>query len=95
MAYGIQVRTSKGMQDIVDLMGVRMIHIHQATTVSGSISIPDWDSPEGNYIVVNNSTRTRMPWVQWNNSTKVLSWGKQRNTNDEAWSNNFTVYCME
>lgn len=96
MAFGIQIRTSTGMQDVADIAtGARLIEVVKCRSVAGSTTVPDWNSPDGDFYVVNNSTRSFMPYVEWNNSTKVLRWGKYTSTNDAAWSNNFDVYCWE
>lgn len=100
MAFGIQVRTSTGMKDVSELQGARLIRRVHGTEVSGSVHIPEWNNPTGDFVMFNLNTstseRTQMPYVHWNNDTKILAWEKwNSNHNDEGTSNNFLIMCYE
>lgn len=95
MAFGIQVRTSRGMVDLAESQSCRLIEIIQATSVTGSVTIPGFDASDANFFVVNDTDRWYIPSLDWNNATKVLSWTWRTTNNANPVSDNFTIYAFE
>jgi hypothetical protein len=76
MSYGIQVQTSEGFVDINDATSGRIVKIYQIRAVSGSVTITDFDDAVGFYYVMNRAPQPYVPYMEFNNSTKVFSWVK-------------------
>lgn len=76
MSYGIQITTSEGFVDIGQAASGRVVYIYQIRAVSGSVTVPDFDSDVGFFYVMNRSPRAYVPYMDFNNTTKVFSWVK-------------------
>ena len=96
MAYGIEVETSDGTKNAFDVKSVRLIKIYNATSITGSATISEFDSTKGEFNMVNNSTK-RLPVASWNNTTKTVSWSKHPPPSgstylpNSAYSTNFSI----
>ena len=96
MSYGFEVQTSDGVKDVFGVDSVRLIQIYNATSITGSATISDFDSTKGEFNMVNNSTK-RLPVASWNNTTKTVSWSKHPPPSgstylpDSAYSTNFSI----
>ena len=76
MSYGIQVQTSEGFVDINDATSGRIVKIYQIRATSGSVTISDFDDTLGFFYVMNRAPQAYVPYMEFNNSTKVFSWVK-------------------
>ncbi len=94
MSYGAEILTSKGYQSVGNISSARVIKIVQCRTVSGSESVPEFDSDKGDFLPFMNSYSYGLPNVYWDNSTKILSWDNPTSINNGAFSNNFDVYLV-
>lgn len=96
MPAGIMVSTTTG--DLVDITGstsARMRHVVHATSVSGQVTVSNWNSPNGDLFIVNNDDKISLPAVTWSNSTKVLKWWNHTPFNDAAFSDNFYIFLLD
>jgi len=96
MAYGVEVETSAGTKNVFDIKTVRLIEIYNATSITGSASISNFDSTKGEFNMVNNSIK-RLPVATFNNTTKVVTWVKHPPPSgssylpDSAYSTDFSI----
>lgn len=96
MAYGLAVATSVG--DLVDLSNVSSARMHKvihATGYSGSVSVPTWNSPDGDFFVVNNTDTFKSLAFKWDNATKILEWWNHSPRNDEGYANDYYVFLVD
>jgi hypothetical protein len=74
MAFGIEVYTSKGVTTLDDAAAARLVGKVEIRAVSGSASVPDFNSNTGFFFIHNMAQMPWTPIITWNNSTKILSW---------------------
>jgi len=95
MTYGIVIRTSTGqLTSLESVFGALLHTVVQANSVTGSVTIPTWNSPNGDFFVHNETTKVILPAIAWNNSTKVLNWWNYYG-NNAGYSNTFKIYCLD
>lgn len=92
MSYGLQVITSAGAKNTFGLNTSRAVRIYNATSLSGSANIPEFDSNKGDYVFLMGTYAAYQQALTWNNSTKTISWNKHSgNIPNTAYSSNFYI----
>jgi hypothetical protein len=92
MSYGFEVLTSAGVKNTFGLNTARAVRIYNATTLSGSASIPEFNSNNGDYIFLMVTYAVNQQVLVWNNTTKTISWSKHSNSfPDSGYSSNFSI----
>lgn len=96
MAYGINVLTTNGLQNVRDIRGGRLIYSIRVSGRSGSVSAPDFDSARGEPFCFTNDLLVS-PVISFDNSAKILSWSPTPTTTEGAQrfaSSDMTFYLI-
>lgn len=92
MPYGLQVLTSTGVKNTFDLNTARIVNFYNATSISGSANIPEFDSAKGDFMFITGSYGAIGQKLTWNNTSKIISWGKHASSiPNTAYSSNFFI----
>jgi hypothetical protein len=92
MAYGFEVLTSAGVKNTFGLNTARAVRLYNANSLSGSASIPEFNSDNGDYIFVMGTYAAIQQDLTWDNTTKTISWGKHSGSfPDTAYSSDFYI----
>ena len=98
MTYGILIpNTTSLVTTPDDFRSARLLRILEVRSWSGTASVPEFDAAIGFFFVRSNTTSDSTPRLQFNNTTKILTWsvGGIFSVNDTTWSRNFDVFFFE
>lgn len=71
MAYGFQVLTTNGYEDVLDFKVAQLLYKEVINTASGTRSLPNFSTSVGFIFTLTPNFGTI---ITWNNTTKALSW---------------------
>lgn len=92
MAYGFEVSTSDGVKSTFGLNTARVVNYYNATSISGSATISEFDSSKGDYVFVVGAYAPYQQALSWNNTTKTITWDKHSSSfPNSAYSSNFYI----
>ena len=75
MAYGVQIRTTQGLEDVSGIEVARFVHSFQTTATSGSQVVSNFSDANGlGHISVVSIDKKAPPQFSWNEGTKTLTW---------------------
>jgi len=76
MAYGIQINTSTGYQNVLGVNSGRIVKLLTVSSKSGSAVVPEFDSAKGDYFAYQTVGAQSMQPFLWNQATSTISWDR-------------------
>lgn len=75
MAYGMQLRTTQGLEDVAIIDVARFVYSFQTTATSGSQVVSNFSTVGGlGHISVVSIDKKAPPQFSWNEGTKTIAW---------------------
>jgi hypothetical protein len=91
MAFGLQILTTDGLVNVVDLRAARLFFSQDLTSQSGTIVVNGFNEANGFIFLRPNDSNLVASWT-WNNSSKVFSWSPYSGVSNS--SSNMTAFFM-
>lgn len=90
MSFGLQIQTTDGLVNVVDLRAARLLFTANLTTTSGSITVSSFSQANG-FIYLRANSGFVATW-SWDEGSKVFSWSPPSGSSNP--SSNMTVFFM-
>lgn len=92
MAYGFEISTTSGVENVFGVNSGRVVKLLSITSKSGSVVVPEFDINKGDFFAYQVVGAQSMQPFSWNQATKTISWDRHTSSvSYNAYGNNLKV----